>query len=47
MGCNLKEIADWLGHADIRTAANVYAHLDFENKKDIAERFSSILAVKV
>jgi len=45
MGCSMKEIADWLGHADIKTAMNVYAHLDFEAKKDVADRFGSILTL--
>ena len=45
MGCSMKEIADWLGHADIKTAMNVYAHLDFEAKKDVADRFADLLSV--
>jgi integrase len=36
MGCSMKEIADWLGHADIKTAMNVYAHWDMAEKKDVA-----------
>jgi integrase len=47
MGCSMKEVADWLGHADIKTAMNVYAHLDFETKKNVANRFGSILSVSV
>lgn len=27
-GCNMKEISDWLGHADISTSMNIYAHVD-------------------
>jgi integrase len=46
MGCSMKEIADWLGHADIRTAMNVYAHLDADAKKNVANRFSSLLPIK-
>ena len=46
MGCSMKEISDWLGHADIKTAMNVYAHLDTEAKKDVANRFSTILTLK-
>ena len=45
MGCSMKEVADWLGHADIKTSMNVYAHLDIEAKKSVAERFSSILSI--
>ena len=42
-GCDLKEISDWLGHADIGTTANIYVHLDFESKKRVANRLSVIL----
>ena len=45
MGCSMKEVADWLGHADIKTSMNVYAHLDIEAKKSVADRFSSILSI--
>ena len=47
MGCSMKEIADWLGHSDITTAMNIYAHIDFEHKKEVANRFKSILSLKV
>ena len=30
---SLKEIQDWLGHSNISTTANIYAHLDKETKK--------------
>ena len=43
-GCNLKELQDWLGHADIGTTLNIYAHLDFEAKKEVANRLGSILS---
>ena len=45
-GCDLKEISDWLGHADIGTTANIYIHLDFEAKKSVANRLGSILSKK-
>ena len=47
MGCSMKEVADWLGHADIKTAMNVYAHLDFEQKQAVADRFTTILSLDV
>ena len=47
MGCSMKEIADWLGHSNITTAMNVYAHLDFEAKKNVANRFRSILSFQM
>jgi Site-specific recombinase XerD len=47
MGCSMKEVSDWLGHSDISTSMNVYAHLDLETKKDVAERFKNIFPLKV
>jgi integrase len=32
----LKDIQEWLGHADIQTTANIYGHLDIERKKQIS-----------
>lgn len=40
-GFNIKDIQEWLGHADIQTTANIYAHLDNERKKNIALSMSS------
>ena len=45
MGCSMKEVADWLGHADIKTAMNVYTHIDMEQKKNVAEKFGTLLKV--
>ena len=45
MGCSMKEVADWLGHADIKTAMNVYAHLDMEQKQNVADKFGALLTV--
>ena len=42
MGYSMKEISDWLGHADIKTSMNIYA-FDMDAKKDIVNRFGSIL----
>lgn len=36
-GFTLKDVQEWLGHADIKMTANVYGHLDFGRKKAIAE----------
>ena len=46
-GFSMKEVSDWLGHSDISTSMNVYAHLDLETKKDVAERFKNIFPLKV
>lgn len=45
LGHNLKEIQEWLGHSDIATTANVYAHLDITSKQNIANNFSKVLAI--
>ena len=31
-GVNLKLIQEWLGHSDISTTSNIYAHLDYSSK---------------
>ena len=38
-GFTLKDAQEWLGHADIATTANVYAHLDMSRKCVIASGF--------
>lgn len=40
-GFNLKDIQEWLGHADIQTTANIYAHLDSERKKSISQSITN------
>ena len=32
-GVQMKEIQAWLGHSDISTTANIYAHLDSQSKQ--------------
>jgi len=36
-GFSLKDVQEWLGHADITLTANTYSHLDIARKKSIAE----------
>lgn len=36
-GFSLKQIQDWLGHSDIATTANVYAHVPYVEKMSIAK----------
>lgn len=31
-GVPMKQIQEWLGHSDIATTSNVYAHLDYNSK---------------
>lgn len=42
-GFTLKDIQEWLGHADIQTTANIYLHLDTKRKENIANSISSAL----
>lgn len=43
-GFNLKDVQEWLGHADIKMTANIYGHLDVARKKGIAEKMSEKLS---
>ena len=40
-GFTLKDIQEWLGHADIQTTANIYSHLDIKRKSNISNSLSS------
>jgi len=41
---SLKEIQVWLGHADIGTTANIYAHIDTEMKVNTAQKINDIFS---
>ncbi len=43
-GFTLKDVQEWMGHADITTTANIYGHLDISRKKNMAEKLSSALS---
>ena len=43
-GFTLKDVQEWLGHADIKTTANVYGHLDMSRKNAIAEGMVSAIS---
>lgn len=45
-GVSLKEIQAWLGHSTIGTTANIYTHLDENNKLSSANAILSILPKK-
>lgn len=42
-GFNLKEIQEWLGHSDISTTGNIYSHLQYSAKINMANRFNELL----
>lgn len=42
-GFTLKDIQEWLGHADIQTTANIYLHLDTKRKENIANSITNML----
>lgn len=43
-GFGLKDVQEWLGHADIKMTANIYGHLDIKRKQSIAEQLAGTLA---
>ena len=40
----MKEISEWLGHADIGTTMNIYGHLRMEHKREIAKGLNGVLS---
>lgn len=42
-GCSLKEIQEWMRHADINVTANTYSHISAESEKRMAREMDSIL----
>ena len=43
-GATLKEVQDRLGHADIKTTMNIYAHVTEKKKEETAVKFAEYLA---
>ena len=41
----MKQIQEWLGHSDISTTANIYAHLDSQSKQLSAATMAQALAL--
>lgn len=44
-GFTLKDIQEWLGHADIQTTANIYLHLDIKRKENISNTLANTLKI--
>ena len=42
-GASIKEVQDRLGHADIKTTMNIYAHVTEEKKEETALKFAQYL----
>ena len=42
-GCTLKDVQEWMGHADVKMTANLYGHLDAAHKQSMADTLSSSL----
>jgi len=42
-GVPIKQIQEWLGHRDISTTANIYAHLDSQSKNLSARTMAGVL----
>ena len=41
-GVPMKQIQEWLGHADFGTTANIYSHLDYKTKQNSANTMSDV-----
>lgn len=41
-GISMKQIQEWLGHANFATTANIYSHLDFSSKLNSANTISNV-----
>ena len=44
-GVPMKQIQEWLGHADISTTANIYAHVQYSDKVNMARRMGGLLDI--
>lgn len=42
-GYSLKDVQEWMGHADIAVTANIYGHLEIQRKLDMAAKMSSCI----
>ncbi|NLP14166.1 MAG: tyrosine-type recombinase/integrase [Clostridium sp.] len=45
-GFSLKEVSVWLGHPDIQTTTNIYAHVDREQQENIARTLNESITLE-
>jgi integrase len=45
MGYSMKDIQEWLGHANYQTTADIYAHADPKNRQNMVDGLSSVLVL--
>ena len=45
-GFTLKDVQEWMGHADIKMTANIYGHLDVSRKQSMAAKLSGDLSAQ-
>lgn len=46
-GWQMKEISEWLGHADITTTMNIYGHINLDHKRKLGETLNGIFKQSV
>jgi len=44
-GVSMKEIQEWVGHADIATTMNIYGHIDMSMKRKIATKLDNAFMI--
>ncbi len=42
-GFTLKDVQEYMGHADIQMTANIYGHLDMQRKELLTQKMASSL----
>jgi integrase len=41
----MKEIQEWLGHADFSTTANIYSHIDVKAKEEMGNKLANVINI--
>lgn len=45
LGFSMKEIQEWLGHADFNTTANIYSHIDVTAKEEKGSKIAKVIGI--